>query len=109
MSLTEAAPFNGTSDQNLSVAYISVFVLVFIVSFFHEVELSHIQNFPNVKSHCFPWEAISGLRMTLWDQTSSMKKSRIPFGSGTKRSSAGPRQLSKFSGEGYWDGEVPKK
>ena len=34
MSVTGAAPFNGTSDQNLSVAYISAFVLVFLVKFF---------------------------------------------------------------------------
>ena len=33
MSVTGAAPFNGTSDQNLSVAYISAFVLVFLVNF----------------------------------------------------------------------------
>ena len=30
-SLTAAAPFNGTSDQNLAVAYIAVFSLVFLV------------------------------------------------------------------------------
>ena len=34
MSVTGAAPFNGTSDQNLSVAYISAFILVFLVNFF---------------------------------------------------------------------------
>ena len=34
MSLTAAAPFNGSSDQNLSVAYISAFILVFLVIFF---------------------------------------------------------------------------
>lgn len=34
MSVTGAAPFNGTSDQNLSVAYISAFILVFLVIFF---------------------------------------------------------------------------
>ena len=34
MSVTGAAPFNGTSDQNLSVAYISAFVLVFLVNLF---------------------------------------------------------------------------
>ena len=33
MSVTGAAPFNGSSDQNLSVAYISAFILVFLVSF----------------------------------------------------------------------------
>ena len=32
MSITGAAPFNGTSDQTLSVAYISAFILVFFVS-----------------------------------------------------------------------------
>ena len=36
LSLTGAAPFNGTSDQNLSVAYISAFILVFLVSFLLE-------------------------------------------------------------------------
>lgn len=34
MSVTGAAPFNGSSDQNLSVAYISAFILVFLVIFF---------------------------------------------------------------------------
>lgn len=34
MSVTSMAPFRGTDDQNLSVAYISVFLLVFIVSLF---------------------------------------------------------------------------
>lgn len=34
MSVTGAAPFNGSSDQNLSVAYISAFILVFLVNFF---------------------------------------------------------------------------
>ena len=33
LSVTGAAPFNGTSDQNLSVAYISAFILVFLVNF----------------------------------------------------------------------------
>lgn len=32
MSITGAAPFNGTSDQTLSVAYVSAFILVFCVS-----------------------------------------------------------------------------
>jgi hypothetical protein len=32
LSLTGNAPFHGTHDQNLSVAYISVFILVFMVS-----------------------------------------------------------------------------
>lgn len=32
MSIAGAAPFNGTSDQTLSVAYISAFILVFFVS-----------------------------------------------------------------------------
>jgi auxin efflux carrier family protein len=31
MSITAAAPFNGTEDQNLAVAYIAAFVLVFMV------------------------------------------------------------------------------
>ncbi len=31
MSITGAAPFNGTSDQTLSVAYVSAFILVFMV------------------------------------------------------------------------------
>ena len=35
MSITGAAPFNPSTDQNLSVAYISAFILVFVVSFFH--------------------------------------------------------------------------
>ncbi|TFK33761.1 auxin efflux carrier [Crucibulum laeve] len=34
MSITAAAPFNGTSDQNLAVAYISAFILVFMVTLF---------------------------------------------------------------------------
>ncbi|KAL0959186.1 hypothetical protein HGRIS_014466 [Hohenbuehelia grisea] len=34
LSITGAAPFNGTSDQNLSVAYISAFILVFMVTLF---------------------------------------------------------------------------
>ena len=33
MSITGAAPFSGTSDQTLSVAYVSAFILVFVVSF----------------------------------------------------------------------------
>ena len=32
LSISGSAPFNGTSDQNLAVAYISVFILVFTVS-----------------------------------------------------------------------------
>lgn len=35
MSITGAAPFNGTVDQTLSVAYISAFILVFYVSQFY--------------------------------------------------------------------------
>jgi len=31
MSLMASAPFNGTEDENLAVAYLSVFVLVYIV------------------------------------------------------------------------------
>ncbi|KAF4585216.1 Protein M3 [Pleurotus pulmonarius] len=34
MSITGAAPFNGTSDQTLSVAYVSAFILVFMVTLF---------------------------------------------------------------------------
>ncbi|KAF8552179.1 auxin efflux carrier transmembrane protein [Imleria badia] len=34
MSLTAAAPFNGASDQNLAVAYIAVFNLVFLITLF---------------------------------------------------------------------------
>ncbi|KAH0826376.1 auxin efflux carrier [Lanmaoa asiatica] len=34
MSLTAAAPFNGTQDQNLAVAYIAVFILVFVITLF---------------------------------------------------------------------------
>ncbi|KAG2004261.1 membrane protein [Coprinopsis cinerea AmutBmut pab1-1] len=34
MSVTAAAPFNAATDQDLSVAYISVFILVFTVSLF---------------------------------------------------------------------------
>jgi auxin efflux carrier family protein len=33
MSITAVAPFGGASDQTLSVAYLSVFLLVFFVSF----------------------------------------------------------------------------
>ena len=33
MSITGSAPFNGSSDQTLAVAYISAFILVFFVSF----------------------------------------------------------------------------
>ena len=32
MSITGSQPFNGAADQNLSVAYIAAFVLVFFVS-----------------------------------------------------------------------------
>lgn len=32
MSIAGAAPFNGTTDQTLSVAYVSAFILVFFVS-----------------------------------------------------------------------------
>jgi hypothetical protein len=39
MSVTGAAPFNGTSDQNLSVAYISAFILVFLVNFYFYASL----------------------------------------------------------------------
>ena len=31
MSIMASAPFNGTDDVNLAVAYLSVFVLVYIV------------------------------------------------------------------------------
>ncbi|KDQ52951.1 hypothetical protein JAAARDRAFT_210200 [Jaapia argillacea MUCL 33604] len=34
MSITGAAPFNGSQDQNLSVAYCSAFILVFMVTLF---------------------------------------------------------------------------
>ncbi|TDL22375.1 hypothetical protein BD410DRAFT_748622 [Rickenella mellea] len=34
MSITGSAPFNGSTDQSLSVAYISAFILVFFVSLF---------------------------------------------------------------------------
>ena len=34
LSLTGNAPFQGTQDQNLAVAYISIFILVFTVSSF---------------------------------------------------------------------------
>ncbi|THH16078.1 hypothetical protein EW146_g4493 [Bondarzewia mesenterica] len=34
MSITGVAPFNGSSDQTLSVAYISAFILVFFVTLF---------------------------------------------------------------------------
>ncbi|KAK0443601.1 auxin efflux carrier [Armillaria borealis] len=34
MSITGAAPFNGESDQNLSIAYISVFILYYMITFF---------------------------------------------------------------------------
>jgi auxin efflux carrier family protein len=33
MSITAGPPFNSTSDQNLAVAYISAFILVFYVSY----------------------------------------------------------------------------
>lgn len=32
MSITSAAPFNGTEDSDLAVAYIAVFILVFYAS-----------------------------------------------------------------------------
>lgn len=32
LSITGSAPFNGTQDQNISVAYVSVFILAFCVS-----------------------------------------------------------------------------
>ncbi|KAJ6551977.1 auxin efflux carrier [Mycena capillaripes] len=34
MSITGAAPFNGTTDQTLSVAYIAGFLLVYMITFF---------------------------------------------------------------------------
>ncbi|KAJ7708205.1 auxin efflux carrier [Mycena rosella] len=34
MSITGAAPFNGTADQTLSVAYIAGFLLVYMITFF---------------------------------------------------------------------------
>ncbi|KAL4063746.1 auxin efflux carrier [Scleroderma yunnanense] len=34
MSLMASAPFNGTQDENLAVAYLSVFVLVYIITLF---------------------------------------------------------------------------
>ncbi|KAJ7606659.1 auxin efflux carrier [Roridomyces roridus] len=34
MSITGAAPFNGTADQTLSVAYIAGFILVYMITFF---------------------------------------------------------------------------
>ncbi|KAJ7674015.1 auxin efflux carrier [Mycena polygramma] len=34
MSITGAAPFNGTNDQTLSVAYVSGFLLVYMITFF---------------------------------------------------------------------------
>lgn len=34
MSITGAAPFQGTTDQNLAVAYISAFILVFLITLF---------------------------------------------------------------------------
>ncbi|KAF7368689.1 Auxin efflux carrier transmembrane protein [Mycena venus] len=34
MSITSAAPFNGTADQTLSVAYIAGFLLVYMITFF---------------------------------------------------------------------------
>ena len=36
LSICGSAPFNGTEDQNLSVAYISAFNLVFMVCFDHD-------------------------------------------------------------------------
>jgi auxin efflux carrier family protein len=41
MSVTGAAPFNGASDQGLGVAYISVFLLVFLVISSFQVVLGH--------------------------------------------------------------------
>jgi hypothetical protein len=41
LSVTGAAPFNGSSDQNLSVAYISAFILVFLVKNIYYA-LSHL-------------------------------------------------------------------
>ncbi|EPQ61346.1 hypothetical protein GLOTRDRAFT_69722 [Gloeophyllum trabeum ATCC 11539] len=34
MSITATAPFNGTSDQNLAVAYCSAFIFVFLITLF---------------------------------------------------------------------------
>ncbi|KNZ72039.1 Protein ECM3 [Termitomyces sp. J132] len=34
MSVTGAAPFNGTVDQDLSIAYISAFILIFMITLF---------------------------------------------------------------------------
>ena len=33
LGITANAPFNGTQDENLAVAYIAVFILVFFVGF----------------------------------------------------------------------------
>lgn len=37
MSITGAAPFSGTTDQTLSVAYVSAFILVFMVRLYELV------------------------------------------------------------------------
>jgi cytochrome b subunit of formate dehydrogenase len=43
MSVTGAAPFNGASDQSLSVAYISAFILVFLVNFLISLRALHLK------------------------------------------------------------------
>ncbi|KAF9533769.1 auxin efflux carrier [Crepidotus variabilis] len=47
LAVTSAAPFNGTDDQNLAVAYIAAFILVFIIGLF----------------------PLGGHRMIIWDFT----------------------------------------
>ena len=43
MSVTGAAPFNGASDQSLSVAYISAFILVFLVNLLFSLKALHLK------------------------------------------------------------------
>ena len=62
MSITASAPFAGTQDQSLAVAYVSAFILVFFVS-----SLIHCHKFtyrPNTQFTLFPF---GGHRMIAWD------------------------------------------
>lgn len=60
MSITGSLPFNGTTDQNLSVAYIAALVLVLLVS-----SLKRLASFSSHRSHPVVDYIISGRRVPL--------------------------------------------
>lgn len=70
LSLTAAAPFNGTADQNLAVAYIGVFTLVFLVrSCDIDISLFLYDILGSVRLLSFRWGASIGLQWTSRDRT----------------------------------------